>query len=516
MGMLLMMTGFSVEVGANPLEKLIMPGPLIEGHAKYEDDCDQCHRTFEQEGEDDLCLACHEDVAGDVVGSTGFHGKSAWVKGTECRHCHTDHIGREADIVALDQDVFNHEVTDFPLQGTHAGLACDACHKPQDAHRAVAPDCKTCHKDDDAHKGEMDQQCSECHKQDKWKPAKFDHGKTNFPLTGKHDAVACDTCHVALPYKGAPKDCVSCHALTDIHGGDYGDKCADCHATKGWAKSSFRHDRDTKFTLTGKHKNLTCQSCHASGPHAEKLTGQCVDCHQADDIHATRMGTKCKDCHASAGWQPVLFDHAKDTDFPLQQAHARLDCQDCHRQPVGKPETSSQCQSCHAMDDPHLGKLGDKCERCHNQQDWWQGARFNHNLTDFPLLGLHSIAPCEQCHDKPGYEVAAKTCVDCHRDDDTHKQILGTDCSNCHNPNGWLFWSFDHRRQTEFRLDGAHSKLTCAACHTVPSGPAADLAKTCVTCHKMDDRHRGAFGDKCEDCHVTDSFESIKKVRPNR
>ena len=60
---------------------------------------------------------------------------------------------------------------------------------------AVSAKCETCHTPPDTtiHRG-MSANCGQCHSQQRWKPAKFDHAKL-FLLEGDHN-VACATCHV--------------------------------------------------------------------------------------------------------------------------------------------------------------------------------------------------------------------------------------------------------------------------------------------------------------------------------
>ena len=41
----------------------------------------------------ELCLDCHKDVAKDVHGKAGFHGR---IREPVCRTCHTEHKGRGA------------------------------------------------------------------------------------------------------------------------------------------------------------------------------------------------------------------------------------------------------------------------------------------------------------------------------------------------------------------------------------------------------------------------------------
>ena len=40
---------------ASIVERALMPGEVIAGHAKYEDDCDRCHISFDQSAQAALC-----------------------------------------------------------------------------------------------------------------------------------------------------------------------------------------------------------------------------------------------------------------------------------------------------------------------------------------------------------------------------------------------------------------------------------------------------------------------------
>ena len=104
---------------ADSIESLIMPGPVIEGHAKYEDDCNQCHKIFDKSDQNKLCLSCHKDINKDVKNKQGYHGKYPIIKKTDCNVCHIEHKGRDADIIKLDYKTFQHQYTDFKLKGSH-------------------------------------------------------------------------------------------------------------------------------------------------------------------------------------------------------------------------------------------------------------------------------------------------------------------------------------------------------------------------------------------------------------
>lgn len=123
------------------IETLVMPGEVIEGHAEYEEDCNACHAKFKRAEQRTLCLDCHEDVAADVNAGSGFHGLSDEARDTSCAICHTDHEGRDADIVQLDEQSFDHDLTDFPLLGKHGETECGECHETGSKHREAASEC---------------------------------------------------------------------------------------------------------------------------------------------------------------------------------------------------------------------------------------------------------------------------------------------------------------------------------------------------------------------------------------
>ena len=232
----------------------------------------------------------------------------------------------------------------------------------------------------------------------------------------------------------------------------------------------------------------------------------CVGCHSAEDSHQGRNGEKCGDCHNSTDWQEVDFDHGEQTGFSLRGRHSRLSCDTCHTGNLSD-ELPDTCAECHETDDPHDGEFG-KCETCHNEKTW-HDVVFNHDFTQFPLIGFHRAEACEACHESSLFSDASEVCEDCHSEDDYHKGSLGTDCGLCHNPNGWNRWLFDHNTQTSFLLDGAHEGLECKSCHIPGAAQAAELESVCVSCHRQDDSHKGRFGSDCGRCHTTSSFHDV-------
>jgi hypothetical protein len=558
---------------AQSLEGALIPGKVIAGHAKYEDDCGACHVRFDRAAQDRLCRDCHKEVSADVAARRGLHGRH---EQKPCRSCHTDHKGRDVNIAPLDEKAFDHGRTDFALRGAHAKVACKSCHVPGRKHRAAPQACADCHRADDKHRGSLGVACADCHGEANWKDAKFDHGRTRFPLTFGHDGRRCADCHRDLTFKGAPTACVGCHRADDKqHRGRLGDKCDACHGTRDWTHSTFSHDRDTRYALKGKHRPAKCESCHTAPPAREKPPTACAACHRRDDKHAGTLGNACADCHVESGWRETRIDHDR-TRFPLLGKHHDVECRDCHRDVKAYRITPTDCLSCHGKDDTHKGRYGSRCERCHDAFDWrriafrhdrdtryplkgrhaavkcdschggrlyedklatdciachrkddthknelgercaqchdestWKVGRFDHGRTRFALIGAHARLECRSCHKGTRYREAPLTCIGCHERDDKHERTLGRDCARCHNVRDWRIWEFDHRR-TRFALDGAHVPVTCRSCHRTAGDPIPAVPMACASCHGDDDVHRGEYGAVCERCHATRSWREIK------
>jgi hypothetical protein len=60
----------------------------------------------------------------------GYHA-SAQVAGKDCFSCHSDHHGRNFEIVRFDTERFDHQLTGYKLTGAHAKQDCAACHKDE-------------------------------------------------------------------------------------------------------------------------------------------------------------------------------------------------------------------------------------------------------------------------------------------------------------------------------------------------------------------------------------------------
>ena len=326
----------------------------------------------------------------------------------------------------------------------------------------------------------------------------------------------CDKCHVSFDKANQTPLCMDCHEeiAADVktkrgfHGGVAGARpidCGRCHTDHkgreqditGIDPDHFNHDR-TDFPLLASHQSLRCEDCHQSDTKFRDADRACSSCHE--DVHEGRLGDDCSVCHSETGWQAKAFDHSS-TDFPLEGRHADAECSACHVDQTFEG-ASTECVTCHLSKDRHLGVFGRQCGSCHVSETW-ETIRFDHGRqTEFPLRGRHGKVACEACHRK-GLPLSLPTaCTDCHAADDVHRGANGTDCASCHSEDSWQTVEFDHGRDTDFQLVGAHSDVVCASCHATgttvekPTEP-----RVCADCHGPADPHQGELGKDCQQCH---------------
>ena len=247
--------------------------PLEGKHADAK--CGSCHvkdaalrsrskQVFRLDGT--TCAACHADAhAGATAG--------------DCKACHTAASFQPARFEAEDH-------TRWPLSGAHGAVACVLCHAKDDKLlakvkqqkkkpgrgpwlvraslanlRPVEPQagCQACHQDPHRGKFGPEQTCASCHTTEHFSGAKFEHGKTGFPLEGKHAAAACAACHGSeTRFNKVDPSCAACHA--EPHAGQLGDRCARCHSADAWDPTHFAHE--SVFKLEGRHAALACETCH--------------------------------------------------------------------------------------------------------------------------------------------------------------------------------------------------------------------------------------------------------------
>jgi len=259
--------------------------PLRGKHADTE--CKSCHKSPVFKEAPMNCIGCHQK-----------DDKHKGRFGEACGDCHTERDWKESR--------FDHDKSRFPLLGKHRPAKCESCHR--DANFKQTPvDCLSCHRKEDKHDGTLGPKCADCHNERSWKDSvRFDHGRTRFPLLGRHAPVACVKCHETPRYKEVKTQCVECHDKEDVHKRRLGTRCADCHNARDWKIWDFNHDRRTKFALDGKHRPLKCESCHTRAVDDKPtLPTACVSCHRADDAHDGAYGPLCERCHVDSSFKQI-------------------------------------------------------------------------------------------------------------------------------------------------------------------------------------------------------------------
>ena len=110
------------------------------------------------------------------------------------------------------------------------------------------------------------------------------------------------------------------------------------------------------------------------------------------------------------------------------------------------------------------------------------------------LLNLFVISPAQA--DKPNAQVEDKT----PKPSRLHSRT-DTDCSKCHNEDGWLPAVFNHDR-VGFVLKFKHAEARCKACHM--NRLEDPVSRACAGCHQ--DPHASGLGLRCESCHTEENW----------
>jgi len=455
------------------------------------------------------CTDCHKDPHQGRLGEScaGCHSAADWKK-----------------LQAGAQERAFHERTRYPLRGAHAGVKCEACHRPSPAAPAK-------------YKGLAFGKCTDCHAD-----AHLGQLARAGAMGGKAGALAPMPAGSRRPTATATSTPTATTTSTAT--------CDACHTVESWLPVRFEvadHDR-LEYLLEGAHRAVACALCHPKDPRLEQRVpaairrdlgrsgrpvkvslalldipraGDCRTCHR--DPHAGQFEARlakdgCGACHAVESFRKPRFDHAKDSRYPLEGKHAQAACAACHRPDaagvVRYRPLAMACAACHA--DPHTAQFavkgqGNDCARCHVAAGWKE-LKFRHAepFTRFALDGKHAKVACEKCH--PAVKVAAfdvrryrpvtTTCEGCHAD--FHKGAFRaagqetTLCAQCHGAASWATSTFAHEK-TRFPLEGAHRSASCQGCHPDPTFKAP-VARACAACHA--DVHQGRLGARCERCHA--------------
>jgi hypothetical protein len=508
----------------------ISPGDLSKPHADLEGmmNCTECH-VLGGKVSNEKCLTCHQELNTRIDQKKGYHA-SGEVNNKGCASCHSDHHGRNFEMIRFNEDEFEHQLTGYELTGKHIKTDCRECHQPDLIANAelkknnttflgLKQECLACH--EDVHQKTLSTNCVSCHTTEAFSPpSNFNHSTADFALAGKHRNVDCIKCHrmelrngknfqrfVDIPFQ----NCTACH--NDVHDNKFGNKCTECHNENSFsvagASKNFSHNM-TGFELEGKHRLVDCKQCHVASFTTPLPHNKCASCHQ--DYHKREfvrnsVSPDCAECHTVNNFSGSFYtlEEHNESQFQLEGAHLATPCFACHQQSTRWRfrNIGERCVDCH--EDVHAGHIDKKfypqqtCESCHSVTRW-QDNRFDHNLTEFALLGAHVQQECMACHSADdqnairkfeNFQSLSMVCANCHQDEHHRQFEQGgiTDCSECHGFENWASMDFDHNK-ARFKLDGKHVEEDCAACHkeTKVQGEIFVLYKIkkfeCIDCHQ--------------------------------
>ncbi|HUK01269.1 MAG TPA: cytochrome c3 family protein [Steroidobacteraceae bacterium] len=262
----------------------------------------------------------------------------------------------------------------------------------------------------------------------------------------------------------------------------------------------------TGFELTGQHRDLPCESCHANAVFRGTPT-DCGSCHGVGtQIRATAKPAnhilstdQCDACHTAIAFKPAVnFDHSQ----------ARGSCSSCHNgvQAQGKGpthiDTNLECDACHST----IGWAGaifshegitSGCAACHN------GVQ----ATGMPATHIPtSGAACELCHSTSNFTSFSGTTMN-------HAAVSGVPCASCHEA-GMSFFGV----KIVTRPPAPHPTTgDCGTCHLSTTSftagalqPANHIptTQTCTLCHSNPAdfsiyvmSHQG-ISSGCASCHA--------------
>ncbi|NOU48599.1 MAG: hypothetical protein HOO86_16280 [Bacteroidales bacterium] len=412
---------------------------LIGKHTEV--DCLKCHKKELKSGKDfqvftglksDNCTACHVDVHKNKFGQ-------------DCRQCHSEQSFHNIK----EMKGFDHDKTDFKLEGKHETVSCILCHRANLtgplAHN-LCMDCHTDYHEKQFVKDGISPDCIDCHTLTGFAGSTYTverHAKSNFVLKEAHLTTPCNACHKKQDkwnFRQIGTNCSDCH--TDYHEKQFVKDgkpidCKACHTEKSFVGSlySIENHALSKFPLKGAHLATPCFVCHKKQEKwsFRQLGSQCADCHE--NIHREFISEKyypdadCKICHTENSWPDIRFDHTK-TNYILQGAHKNQLCKDCHYKTGADGDRHQQfaglsqhCSSCHK--DNHrqqFEKYGvTDCNACHDFENWKVNT-FDHDKTKFKLDGKHAVVACKECHKEIQaegsnfvlYKLKRFKCEDCH------------------------------------------------------------------------------------------------------
>lgn len=178
---------------------------------------------------------------------------------------------------------------------------------------------------------------------------------------------SCGACHNGNNAFSVEGDCTTCHDGRDVqidstvgnvlfshdlHTGDFGYGCSDCHPTVFRARTD-----NPPVTMAQMAKGKSCGFCHTNDAFSVADDGNCATCHPTRDInfddnsegkvlfshsvHVGDFGYSCSKCHPSA------FQARSNTPpVTMEEMEAGKSCGTCHNDSEAFT-VADNCDTCH-------------------------------------------------------------------------------------------------------------------------------------------------------------------------
>ena len=329
-------------------------------------------------------------------------------------------------------------------------------------------------------------------------------------------------------------ECMSCHEHKNVHDKKYNETTSapktgakGCHSDAGKLEFDYKnlteryHGPQSKFPLVKGHKGVPCSDCHTGRKKKGKTTFDKIPtdcnasgkCHE-DSLHKGSLGEECVACHSSrhVGRAQVRSRRAvprrrqgRGQELPAQGRAPEERVRGLPPASASSPRRRRRAaaEGCHADDDAHKGRLGNKCEKCHVETG---DNIFNHNTMSrvparrqAPRRPLRRLPPVDHVQAAPDRllwlsprAARAQGPVRHRVRAVPHDARRSTDVKPLHDVG-------------DFSLRGMHDNLACERCHK-DNRPLAGSGNLCINCHRQDDIHNNSLSPRCGECHTQWSF----------
>lgn len=225
------------------------------------------------------------------------------------------------------------------------------------------------------------------------------------------------------------------------------------------------------------------------------------------------------DFNEGLGVSQVVSAAVKPGKLSKFHAHLEENCTTCHAQYQGVNRTS--CVMCHADNSILLKKENtafhgsiSSCTGCHFEHSGRQSSitKMDH-VRLFDILAKYSEKNSQHNQKGKGLEnkvisnrhsqidpEKALNCQGCHGNQDKHRGLFGTSCSECHDFQSWKISSFKHP---------SPSSKDCSQCHQAP--PSHYMMHFQMVSEKVAGVEHARVQD-CFSCHNTNSWNDIRDV----